>query len=121
MSKELLAKFKQKKEVYGMTKKEQATWEEYSDVVRICREVTRKAKVRLGLNLVRDVKDNKRSFFKDTSRKRKTRENVGLLLNEVGALVVKDTEKMELLHAFLASVSTAKASPQVFQTLEARD
>ena len=60
MSKELLAKLKQKKEVYGMWKKGQATWEEYRDVVRSCREVMRKAKVHLELNLAREVKGNKK-------------------------------------------------------------
>ena len=33
-----------------------------------------------------------------------TRENVGLLLNEMGALVTEDTEKAELVNAFFASV-----------------
>ncbi|GAB0176869.1 mitochondrial enolase superfamily member 1 [Grus japonensis] len=40
------------------------------------------AKAHLELNLARDVKDNKKGFFKYISSKRKTRENVGLLLNE---------------------------------------
>ena len=53
----------------------------------------RKAKVHLELNLARDVKDNNKSFFKYISSKRKTRDKVGLLLNEVGVLVMEDTEK----------------------------
>ncbi|GAB0199208.1 mitochondrial enolase superfamily member 1 [Grus japonensis] len=65
-----------------------------------------------------DVKDNKKGFFKYISSKRKTRENVGPLLNEVGALVMEDTEKAELLNAFFASVFTAKAGPQESQTRE---
>ncbi|GAB0208090.1 mitochondrial enolase superfamily member 1 [Grus japonensis] len=73
------------------------------------------------LNLARVVKDNKKGFFKYISSKRKTRENVGLLLNEVGALVTEDTEKVELLNAAFASVFTAKASPQESQTLEERE
>ncbi|GAB0207209.1 mitochondrial enolase superfamily member 1 [Grus japonensis] len=99
-----------------MWKKGLATWEEYRDVVRVCRDATRKA--HLELNLARDVKDKKKGFFKYISSKRKTRENVGPLLNEVGALVMEDTEKAELLNAFFASVFTAKASPQETQTLE---
>ncbi|PKU36575.1 rna-directed dna polymerase from mobile element jockey- hypothetical protein [Limosa lapponica baueri] len=50
------------------------------------------------------------------SRKRKTRENMGPLLNEVGALVTEDAEKAELLNAFFASVFIAKAGPQEPQT-----
>jgi len=49
--------------------------------------------------------------------KRKTRENVGPLLNEVGALVTEE----ELLNAFFASVFTAKAGPQAPQSLELRE
>ncbi|GAB0189277.1 mitochondrial enolase superfamily member 1 [Grus japonensis] len=66
----------------------------------------------------KDVKDNKKGFFKYISSKRKTRENVGLLLNGVSALVTEETEKVELLKAFFASVFTAKAGPQESQTLE---
>jgi len=66
-----------------MWKEGQTTWEEYRNVVRACREATRKAKAHLELNLTRDVKDNKKGFFKYISSKRKTRENVGLLLTEV--------------------------------------
>jgi len=81
----------------------------------------RQAKVHLELNPASNVKDNKKGFFKYISSKWKTRENVGLLLNEVGALVTEDTEKAELLNAFLASVFTAKAGPQASQALEARE
>ncbi|GAB0207239.1 mitochondrial enolase superfamily member 1 [Grus japonensis] len=115
ISKELLEKLKGKKEVYRMWKKGMATWEEYRDVVRECRDATRKAKAHLELNLARDVKDNKKGFFKYISSKRKTR---GLLLNEVGALVTEHAEKAELLNAAFASVFTAKAGPQETQSLE---
>jgi len=64
-----------------MWKKGQATWEEYRNVVKACRDAMRKAKVHLELNLARDVKDNKKGFFTYISRKQKTRENVGLLMN----------------------------------------
>ncbi|GAB0203755.1 mitochondrial enolase superfamily member 1 [Grus japonensis] len=118
MSKELLENLKGKKEVYRMWKKGLATWEEYRNVVRVCGDATRKAKAHLELKLARDVKGNKKDFFKYISSKRKTRENVGPLLNEVGALVMEDTEKAELLNAAFASVFTAKVGPQETQTLE---
>jgi len=104
-----------------MWKVAQATWEEYRNIVRACREATRKAKVHLELNLARDVKDKKKGFFNYISSKQKTSQNVGLLLNEVGALVMEDAEKAEILNAFFASVFTAKAGPQASQSLEVRD
>jgi len=42
-------------------KEGQATWEEYRNVVRACREATRKAKVHLELNLARDGKTTRRA------------------------------------------------------------
>jgi len=119
MSKEILAELRQKRKVYGICTERQATWEEYRNVVRACRDATKKAKAHLELNLARDVKDNKKGFFKYISSKQKTRDNVGPLLNEVGALVMEDAEKAELLNAFFASVFSAKAGPKESQALEA--
>jgi len=110
MSKELLVKLRRKRKVYGMWKERQTTWEEYRNVVRACRNARRKAKVHLQLNLARDVKDNEKGFFKYISSKRKTRENVGPLLDKVAALVTEDAGKADLLNAFFASVFSAKAS-----------
>ena len=81
----------------------------------------RKAKAHLELNLAREVKNNKKGFFNYISSKRKTRDNVGLLLNEAGVLVMENAEKAELLNAFFALVFGAKAGPQEPQALEVRE
>jgi len=46
---------------------------------------------------------------------------VSPLLNEVGALVTGDTEKVKILNVFFASVLNAKTSLQEFQNLEVRE
>ncbi|PKU31509.1 rna-directed dna polymerase from mobile element jockey-like [Limosa lapponica baueri] len=118
LSRELPKKLKWKKEVYSAWKKGLTTWEDYKNAVRVCRDEMREAKASLELKLARDVKVNKKVFFNYIGGKRKTRENVGPLLNEMGAMVTEDAEKAELLNATFASVFTAQASPQAPQTLE---
>lgn len=103
-----------------LLKKAQATWEEYENVVRVCRDMTRKTKAHVELNLARNAKDNNKGFFKYISSKTKTWENVGPLLSGVDAVVVKDTEKEGLLNAFFASVFTSMTSLQGSQLSEAR-
>lgn len=47
---------------------------------RVTKKWTRKTKMNLELNLPKDVKDNKKGFFKYINNKRKTKD-LGLLLN----------------------------------------
>jgi len=54
-----------------MWKEGQATWKEYRNVVKACKDTMRKAKVHLGLNLERDVKDNKKGFSSSRQKTRK--------------------------------------------------
>jgi len=93
LNKELLVELRWKRKVHGMWKEGQATWEEYRNVTRACRDAMRKAKAYLELNLARDVRNNKKGFFNYISSKWKTRDNVGLLLNEVGVLVMEDARE----------------------------
>jgi len=83
LNRELLAELKWKRNVHGMWKDGQTAWEKYRNVVRACRDVTRKAKAHLEFKLARNVKNNKKGFFNYISSKRKARDNVEPLLNEV--------------------------------------
>lgn len=79
----------------------------------------KKAKDQAELNLVRGVKGNKKAFCSYVSHKRRTRENVSLLLLKVaGALVTQDIKKAEVLNAFFTSVSSRKICLQQSKDLE---
>ncbi|GAB0178195.1 mitochondrial enolase superfamily member 1 [Grus japonensis] len=121
MNKELLGKVKHKKEAYRGWKQGQVAWEEYRETVRAARDQVRKAKALIEISLARDVKDNKKSFYRYVSEKRKARENVGPLWNEMGDLVTQDMEKAEVLNDFFASVFTGKCLSHTAQVTEGRD
>ncbi|GAB0202857.1 mitochondrial enolase superfamily member 1 [Grus japonensis] len=121
MNKELLGKVKQKKEAYGGWKQGQAAWEEYRETVRAARDQVRKAKALRELNLARDVKDNKKSFYRYVSDKRRTREDVGPLWNVTGDLITQNMEKAEVLNDFFASVFTGTCLSHTAQVTEGRD
>ncbi|GAB0189782.1 mitochondrial enolase superfamily member 1 [Grus japonensis] len=120
MNKELLDKLKHKKEAYRGWKQGQVAWEEYREIVQAAREQVRKAKALIELNMARDVKGNKKSFYRYVSDKRKTRGNVGPLWKETGDLVTQDMEKAEVLHDFFASVFTSKCSSHTAQVTEGK-
>ncbi|GAB0203750.1 hypothetical protein GRJ2_002840600 [Grus japonensis] len=120
MNKVLLGKVKHKKEAYRGWKQGQVAWEEYRETVRAARAQVRKAKAQIELNLARDVKDKKKSFYRYVSDKRRTRENVGPLRNETGDLVTQDREKAEVLNDFFASVFTSKCSSHTAQVTEGK-
>jgi len=44
MSRELLLRLRKKKRVYVLWRKGQATWGDYKEVAKVCREEVRKAK-----------------------------------------------------------------------------
>lgn len=78
----------------------------------------RKAEVWVELNLVRSVKDNKVSFCKYISSKRKPMENVLSLLKRVWAMVTQDMEKSEVLKALFTSLFTSITGLLESQALE---
>ncbi|CAM4583755.1 unnamed protein product [Lepidochelys olivacea] len=88
------------------------TSDEYKNMAQACRSEIGKAKLHLELQLARDVKSNKKSFFRYVSNKKKVKESVGPLLNKGGNLVTEDVEKANVLYAFFASVFTNKVSSQ---------
>ncbi|CAM4569974.1 unnamed protein product [Lepidochelys olivacea] len=114
LNSEILADLKYKKEAYKKWKIGQMTRYEYKNIVRGCRSEIRKAKSHLELQLARDVKSNKKGFFRYVSNKKKVKEeeSVGPLLKEGGNLVTEDVEKANVLNAFFASVFTNKVSSQ---------
>ncbi|XP_054045493.1 uncharacterized protein LOC128904794 [Rissa tridactyla] len=120
LNKELWLDLGKKRKAYILWKRGLATYEDYQDITKLCRGKIRRAKAQSELSLATAVKDNKKRFFQYINRKRKTRENIGPLMNETGALVVEDTEKAELLNAFFSLVFTDKAVPHESHTPEAR-
>lgn len=74
-------------------KKGRVTQEEYRDVIQESRYGVGKTKAHPESNLARDVKCSKRSFCRYISSNRKTKENVGPLLNGASTLVTKHAEK----------------------------
>jgi len=75
-------------------------------------EGVRNVKACLELNLMRSIKDNKKSFYRCITSKRKSRESLGLPLNGTGDLVTNDMEKTEVLNVFFASVFTGNSCLQ---------
>lgn len=57
-------------------KQTQVAWEEYRKIFQAYRDKVRKVKAWIGLNLFREVKSNRKNFYRYISEKRKTRENM---------------------------------------------
>lgn len=81
-------------------------WEEYTEIIWEARGKVREVKAQLELNLARDIKNNKKDFYRNVESTRKTRDNVGPLQKQTGHLATLDKEKAEILNDFCASVLT---------------
>jgi len=60
----------------------------------------------MELNLIRDVKNTSKGFYRYTGQKRKAKEIVPPLRNEKLKMVTTDMERVEVLNNFFASVFT---------------
>ncbi|RMC19030.1 hypothetical protein DUI87_03634 [Hirundo rustica rustica] len=113
MSNEVLKELRNKKKMYHLFKEGLISQEVFKGAARACRKKIREAKAQFELNLATSVKNNKKSFYKYISDKRKGVTNLSSLLDEAGNLVTKDEEKAEMLNAFFASVFIGRtAYPQ---------
>ena len=61
--------------------------DDYRAVVHICREKTHKANAELELKLAGVVSGNKKGFFKYINSKKRSKENIGPMLDEEGHLI----------------------------------
>ena len=72
----------------------------------MCGDGIRKAKAQVELNLARDMKNNKKGFYRYIGKRRQAKESVPPLINEMGELASSDREKAEVLNKCFASVFT---------------
>ena len=72
--------------------------------VCVGRDRIRTAKVQMELNLARDVKDNKKGFYRYIGRRRQTKKSIPPLMKGNGELASSDIEKAEVLSECFASV-----------------
>ncbi|KAJ7428463.1 hypothetical protein BTVI_00522 [Pitangus sulphuratus] len=67
----------------------------------------------VDFEIFRDMKGNKKSFYRYIGDKRNTRENVDPLWKRTGDLVTQDMEKVEELNNFFVSVFTAQKANHI--------
>lgn len=85
------------------------------DAAQSCSDQIRKVKAHLELNLKRDVKGNKRGFYRYGSSRRETSENVGLQMNGARDLVAENKGKANVLNALFSLVFAGMTNLQESQ------
>ncbi|KFQ76863.1 hypothetical protein N335_14424, partial [Phaethon lepturus] len=110
LSRDLLGKLKGRKEMHKQWKQRQGSWDGYSNAARLCRDEVRRAKAQLELNLAREAKNNKSSFYRYVSHKRRAKESTPSLMSKTDKLATTDEEKTEVLNNDFASVFTGSVS-----------
>ena len=79
-------------------------WEGYKDTVWTCRDGIRKAKAQTELNFAREVKSNKKGFYRYTGQKKQVKESVPPLINGKRELATAGMEKAEVFNKFFSSI-----------------
>lgn len=74
----------------------------------MCRDKVRKTKAHVQLNLVTDMNNNHKGYYRYFSHKRQTRQNIGLLLKETGKEVKKNVVKAKIFIISSLSFSLLK-------------
>lgn len=92
--------------------------EKYREIVWAIKGQVWKTKTLIEPNLLRNIKGNKKSFYRDISTKRQTREIVGPLQKEMGDLVTSGMEKVEVPNSSFDSVLTSRGSSHIAQVAE---
>lgn len=93
-------------------------WEEYKVAIRVFRDVVKRAKLHLELNLTGESRTTE-GLLQVHQWQKMVKENEGPLLNELSALVTDHTEKADLLNVFFSTVFAANTGRQESETLEA--
>lgn len=78
LCKDHLVKLKHKKEINMQWKQGHTSWEEYRDTAWEFRDGIRNAKAQLELNLTRNMKNNKKGFYRYIGQKRKINKDLPL-------------------------------------------
>jgi len=106
LGKNVLIKQREKKGMYRQWKQELVIWEKYNNVVWTCRDGVRKAKAQMERIYVKDIKNNKKGFYRYIWQKRQAKDGVPPLINEKGELAIAYMGKAEVLTELFASVFT---------------
>jgi len=107
--------------MYRKWKQGCVAWEEYGAVVHVCRERIRNTKAKMELNLARDVKDNKKRFYRYVGRRRQAKGSVPPLIKGNGELASSDIEEAEVLNDCFASVFMDGQASHICQDPETLD
>lgn len=91
---DIMAELQHKNATYRV--REQSAKDEFRKVAWACKVGAIQAKAQLELRGWKDIKGNKKNFYKCISNKRMNKENVGPFLKGLGDLVATDTGGSEL-------------------------